>query len=1198
MSPSNFAKSCGVCHVGGGQLEYDRDMQAYGRSGDSNEGDRYTWRPTRIEGGIVVSGSIVDVATNPGNELYQDNKAEVDCALCHMKDLKVAAAWYRSVGCGSSSPVGPADNPTCDTADARFSYTAGAMYDSYNRNAAMSVGFFKQAASAGIGATINLSTGALSGNPATIPGASIAGVPNSANCAQCHARNEQDNIGLPGEAQQYGGMIAGYGNFFRITDAGQAFDLDKVSAAGTCSNCTNDAKWNEFGCKTGMGKRSQKTGPGSSDRFGNGLCLMCDMLGKWSDPYAFCGIVAGQCNARAGSDIVNDANPYSLIDASGRPKQIPGKLADVDIHDISGQGIKCGTCHYSVTATVDKPLEARTVSAVVGGSSYLYTYSTKTDIRKIDHQTAQGYSMLEHANDQIDGTVSCASCHTERTHPALTDNGGSLVSPLPSHASFPALHLNKIDCRTCHIPAVYSSPGRLLFRDWTAGGYRQTEGSNGNANHFDFAYNFLDGSMAPMAPLKLWVTTPEGTKITPALPSLLPVWTGSVLKDASIIGADGVEVMGWAPAKTRDVTAAAALVSAQNPSFGIRLNGTNDHPLFQGFQLTDPLKIESKAKIDAVAAELANSTGAGYATHSKVRDPRLNLFPIFFDPSHGVVTKDAALGGSQTGGCIACHSSSNPADANYSNRSVGFFDGAKDLMKNGMMQSADYDCETNPMLIQAFDADRNGFLSCVEPMAGMPPCGTNGGYDAYANGYTSMGQLNGEIGQCKKYVADGLMQGFGVQNSTPGAAMDGIDFMMLMAIREGASARGCNPMLRMFGYQDGGSSMSMPPTGTGCQQSDYYSRDEIRKHYQKNLQQTKFSPAVAGKTWVNPVTNAVGSVPATMNRVFGVVTVGKNPSNPDHANRFDLGATCYNPMDGSTFSCPDGGYVLTTVNERQLLGYTEHDASSLMNPGTAGVQKPGAYFTASSDAAVGNQVNFDSSGSSCSNEPCVFAWNFGDGGTGTGTSPIHAYSASGSYQVTLTVTDAFALKSSVTNTATAATVNTPPAASGLSAAIVSGYGVSFTDNSSDAQDAVSALSVRVNWGDGSAVPTGPGGMLFSHTYVTAGTYTITHTVTDSGGLSASEKLRVSVPQKFSITAGTFPVLDGVTMILKYNGATKATCSTSGGSCTFQNMLPGTYTVQAYRSGYVFDGDPAAAGNQNPVTAIVGPDRSIIFTHTP
>ncbi len=1189
MSPSNFAKSCGVCHVGGGQLEYDRDMLPYGQAGDMNEGDRYTWRPTRIEGGVVVPGAIADVSSNPTAELYQDSKAEVDCMMCHMDQLRVGAAWYKSIGCGPSNPVGPADSPDCS--DSRFTYTSGQIYDSYNRNAAVSVGFFKQAASAGIGALIDLSTGAVSGNPSTISGASIAPVPNSGNCAQCHARNEADNIGLPGEAQQYGGMIAGYGNFFRITQPGLAFDLDKIDAGGNCTTCTNDSKWNEFGCKTGMGKRSQKTGRGSSDRFGPGLCLMCDMLGKWTDPMAFCGIVAAQCNTKAGFDIVNDGNQYSLMGADGKPIQIPGKMPDVDVHDASSQGMKCGTCHYAVTASASDPIPARTVTATVGGTTYTYTYPENTDVRKIDHQIAQGFSMLEHANDQMDGTVTCASCHTERHHPALVENGGTLVSPTPTHASFPAMHIQKIDCRTCHIPTVYSSPGRLLFRDWTAGGYRQTEGSNGNANHFDFAYNMLEGAHSPMAPLRVWMATPEGTKITPILPSLLPTWTGSAIRSSDDF------VLGWAPAKTRDITNAAALVSAKNPSFGIRLNGTNDHPLFEGFQLTDPLKIESKAKIDAVASELA-ATGAGYATHSTVRDPRLNLFPTFFDPSHGVVKKEWALGSSAKGGCVMCHSSSNPSDSNYSPYSVGFFDGSKDLMKNGMMQAADYDCETNPLLIGAFDADHNGFLSCIEPMPGMPACGTNAAYDAYAAGYTGTGELNGEIGQCKKYVADGLMRQFGIQNSTPGAAMDGIDFMQMMAIQDGAFARGCNPMLRMFGYADGGSSQTMPPTGTGCRQSDYFGRAEIRLHFQKNLQQSKFDPVVGGGSWINPITNAVSTVPTTMNRVFGIVSVGKNPSNASHANKFDLGATCYNPMDGSTFSCTDGGYVLTTVTANQFLGYTTADLSSLMNPGTGGVSKPLAYFIWSSDAATSYKVNFDATGSTCANSPCTYTWAFGGAGTADLTNPVkptYTYAAAGSYSVTLTVTDTLGLKGSATKPVTASVVNTAPTASGLASAAVSGYTVSFTDASTDAQDPQSALKVIVNWGDGSSNADAPqaGGAGFTHAYATAGTYTILHTVTDAGGLSASEKKSVAVPQKLAVTAATSPALGSVAMILKYNGNTKATCATdsSTGACKFSNVLPSCYDVQPYKSGYTFTPDKAT-------NVCVGPDATVTFTHTP
>ncbi len=922
MSPANWAKSCGVCHVGGGQMEYDRDMNAYGPG--SPTGDRYTWLiPTPAS----PSGRIIDIAATPSvqsTQLYGDNKSEVDCLMCHMNEVRPAAAYYKNTMDCATSGVGPYDNPNCGStmmtpfgpmADNRFNFSIGDFYDSYNRNIAVSYGYFNAAASAGIGAKVDLSTGAVSGMPTSLSGSKIAGTPNSGNCAQCHARSEADNIGLPGEAQAFGGMIAGYGNFVRLTDAGQAIDLDKINADGSCTgSCTNDTKWTEFGCKTGMGKRSQKTGYGSSDRFGNGFCLACDMFNAWSNPQSFCALQTVQVDCMRKTQnqtLISDNSPYTLIDmAAGAPMKIPGKMPDVDIHDASSQGMKCASCHYTISGAV--------ASRTISGNGSTYTYPA-TSFEKMDHQVAKGFSVLEKAMDQIDGTVTCESCHTTRTHPNLVENGGTLNSPTPAHSGFPALHLDKIDCRTCHIPYVYSSPGRLLFRDWTAGAYRQTEGSNGNANHFDFAMNLLEGAMSPMPPLRTWVTTPEGTKITPGLPSLLPIWTGSAIRASDNF------VMGWSPAKTRDITGAAAIVAKNNPAFGIRMNGTNDHPPFQGFELTDPMKIESKAKIDAVAAELGNARTGVAAAHTTVRDPRINLNPFFFDPSHGVLSKDWALGAPSKGGCQMCHSSSDPASPSYSPTSVGFFDGNKELLQNGMMQMANADCD-NPMIKSMFTG---GTPQSPNPWTCIENSPWTGQCDASAYGTTSTGVANGTVGACKEYMASMLAPAFGV-TADPAFRMDGIEFMQMMAVREGAVAAGCNPMMMLFGQ----------PTGCNPDGSQFYSRDEIRLHFQKNLQQSKFTPVVAGSTWTNPITGAAGTVPSTMGRVFGIVSVGQNPGNPNHANKFDLGATCYNPMNpAQTFPCDDSpsgvmqgmDFVKTSVNANQLLGYDPTYQAGLMD---------------------------------------------------------------------------------------------------------------------------------------------------------------------------------------------------------------------------------------------------------------------------
>jgi len=58
----------------------------------------------------------------------------------------------------------------------------------------------------------------------------------------------------------YGGMIVGYGNFFRMSQPGEEFDFDEINSdgSGCVGDCKNNTVWNEFGCKTGMGKRARR----------------------------------------------------------------------------------------------------------------------------------------------------------------------------------------------------------------------------------------------------------------------------------------------------------------------------------------------------------------------------------------------------------------------------------------------------------------------------------------------------------------------------------------------------------------------------------------------------------------------------------------------------------------------------------------------------------------------------------------------------------------------------------------------------------------------------------------------------------------------------------------------------------------------------------------------------------------------------
>ena len=225
----------------------------------------------------------------------------------------------------------------------------------------------------------------------------------------------------------------------------------------------------------------------------------------------------------------------------------------------------------------------------------------------------------------------------------------------------------------------------------------------------------------------------------------------------------------------------------------------------------------------------------------------------------------------------------------------------KDMLKNGMMQMADYDCGGDDTTYNT-----GGFANT--PTSGM--CGMFDAAQMGGNGNGTCDQT--EMMACRGYIATNLFPMFGMPADVATAMpVDGIQMMQLQAIREGATAAGCNPIYSFFGFPTAGR-MTAPGSMTngagptnGCVAEDFYSRDEIRKHYKKNLQQVQ----VAGA-----------------NKVFGNIKVG-----PTFAT-YDIASKCItNPMTGATDTCTNGGYVATTVNEQKLLGYDTATLNKLMN---------------------------------------------------------------------------------------------------------------------------------------------------------------------------------------------------------------------------------------------------------------------------
>ncbi len=780
----DWVQTCGVCHVGGGQLEYDREGNAY--SSTSPDGDRFIFDYPTI---AFPDGNLTE------GFMSATNKAEVDCLLCHLDWTAGATknnnglAMLQTWGCDGTNQLGPINDPTCagDAAPA----APGTSYDMYNRNFALKNRNLEIAPSLGLGATgykdvatstpapalgdldpaTNAGAGiAWGGAPPVIPAGVVAGTPKSANCAPCHARDDATQ-GLPKMA----GMKYGYGNYLVQFNQGDALDTDYnigvcVDTNGdavvdTCAGgtniglaCTSDAQcpddtnaanqkyWLDFGCKTGMGKRAHKVGIKGDDVGANGV------YGAWAMA----------------------ANP----DIGGNPAVvgtvIADKMPDIDVHDRGG--MSCATCHYGLgSETVPYSIDQVTGAVTSGdrtfaaGEYHNVFYKSET-VKSMDHQFAQPDSYPDvKSKNNLDNTVACESCHDGTPdHPRVVDDGDGTFSlasdptvdvPQPTHPAFPVFHMDKIACATCHIPETYNAPGRLKYRDWSAGFYK-----GGFRNMLDFAPNMITGSHDPAPVVRQWLTKDQVRKIYPVLPSVMPIWVEAVantgteggsqtgLVDGTCdVGGTNVCIGGQnaglactsntdctavgkgyptgtcyggakkgkycfddadcpdstcsagikAPIKARDAGLAARIVRDNHPEFDIRLNGGNMIPLFDGFSMADSFEIDTAAELEAMLTE-------GFPVNPDNNVVALKYFQANFDVTHGIVPSEWALGGGKRGGCDSCHSSHDPNNANYNPVSVGFFEGHVTPLKAAAPKMKEMGIPTT-MAVGGYDPIKNWF---------------------------------------------------------------------------------------------------------------------------------------------------------------------------------------------------------------------------------------------------------------------------------------------------------------------------------------------------------------------------------------------------------------------------------------------------------------------------------------------------------
>jgi DNA/RNA endonuclease G (NUC1) len=192
----------------------------------------------------------------------------------------------------------------------------------------------------------------------------------------------------------------------------------------------------------------------------------------------------------------------------------------------------------------------------------------------------------------------------------------------------------------------------------------------------------------------------------------------------------------------------------------------------------------------------------------------------------------------------------------------------------------------------------------------------------------------------------------------------------------------------------------------------------------------------------------------------------------------------------------------------------------------AGDRPPVAQFAVSGTLNEGALITFDASASTDPDlgrvdlgrtEALTYTWHFSDGGQAAGKVVTKSFADNGSFTATLVVSDVFGWQKTAAQNVVVANVAPTVSLNGTTPlSIVSGESIgvsgSFTDPGSDAP-----WHSLLDWGNGVTVPgtssASGSSITGSQTYLTAGTYTVTLSVTDKDGATGSRSLVVNVGRR-------------------------------------------------------------------------------------
>jgi PKD repeat protein len=257
-----------------------------------------------------------------------------------------------------------------------------------------------------------------------------------------------------------------------------------------------------------------------------------------------------------------------------------------------------------------------------------------------------------------------------------------------------------------------------------------------------------------------------------------------------------------------------------------------------------------------------------------------------------------------------------------------------------------------------------------------------------------------------------------------------------------------------------------------------------------------------------PVANAGGPYSAAVGTP--VTLDGSASRDPDgsiasYAWNFGNGSSGSGAAPSATYATAGTFTVTLTVTDNR--GATGQASTTVTV--TTNIQPPAANAGGPYTGTVNVPISFNGAASRDPDGSVVsYLWNFGDNTTASGVTAVHAYTAAGSYTVRLTVTDNDGLTNSASTTAQVSDgsgLQSPVAKPGGPYQGTTASPVAFDGSASSDPDGT-IVSYDWTFGDGGTAS----GAKPTHAYSTAGTYTVTLTVTDDTGRKANATTTASI----------------------------------------------------------------------------------------